>query len=76
MSKETEKGRISPVYEITGEGPETIHGGQFTGPLDLDKTGSQYHQIWDAHCTTAVVQMVILPFLSINSSSLKSHVKT
>ena len=51
-------------------------GGQFTGPQDCDKTGSQYHQIWDPHCTGAVVQMVNLPFLSINGSSLKSHVKT
>ena len=38
MSKETEKGRVYPVHEITGEGPETIHGGQFTGHQDCDKT--------------------------------------
>ena len=31
MSKETEKGRVYPVHEITGEGPETIHGDNLLG---------------------------------------------
>ena len=40
MSKETEKRRVYPVHEITGEGPETIHGDNLLGLRIVTRPGA------------------------------------
>lgn len=76
MSKGTEKGRVYPVPNIIGEGPETIQGRQFSESQDCYEDREPISPDMGPTLHKGSCLNGNLAISNINSSSLKSHVKT